>query len=232
LRRASNYWPDNQEGHSRAARKGWGRRWKASGVKRRAKSHIKKSRKGGRRRAANAHGGGTWIPEFKNPYWTPTYARNPAKALSVGGMIGQVQAVAPMAAGAIANGILSGLSAKYLPVDAIKQGWGNVALSGVMAGITGMLAGMINRRWAAPVALGALTDTLVRSTKIVLDQTGVGPLVSGYLGCADCMSPDPSGMGDLGDFLSVADSQRAMPLGLYPGDEVIENTAASELALA
>jgi len=163
------------------------------------------SRKRGRRGRRRGRNYTPWIPAFQNPaYWTPRYA-NP------GGVVGTITAgmrprtltsVMPMVGGVVGNAMLANFAAGLLP-GMLQTGIGNLAVSLASAGLLGAGVGMINSRWATPVFLGGVVETVTRAAREYLFPTlglsGMNCLGCGLGSCAGCGTfSGCSGCGDYG----------------------------------
>jgi hypothetical protein len=130
--------------------------------------------------------------------------------------------------GYLGNAALRGFVAGIVPIGALRSGIGEKLLGIGTAGLLGAGVGMLNKRWAGPVFVGAMTQAAVDILRPILPRMvgGTGSLLD-YLTVGDAAGARPLGyMGNAGDYLTVGDAAGARALGAY-GDGAISEELAS-----
>lgn len=137
----------------------------------------------------------------RNAFYVPQYAVNPGVSGMLGGVkqafnLPRITGTLPIVAGIAANAIVSNTLSSYLPVDAVKSGYGRAALKLGTAGVTGALANLIpfTRRYSKAVVLGGVLDGLIAAVTTFGARNPflqglnefIGPTyqMAGGLGCA------------------------------------------------
>ncbi len=169
--------------------------------RKRRTSYRYKSRRRRSKRKNYSH----WIPAYRNP--------NGVLGVVTAGLSPKLlAALMPAAAGAIVNPMVSGWAATrdWMP-SGLRTGAGKTVLNLMSAGVSGTLAGFVNRRWGVPVFIGGVFAALVEAT-----NRYIVPAVTGIITPEQVAEVEAQGdMKGLDDYLSVDDARRAQALGSY-----------------